>query len=216
MKKVADTVENSTNGKPLQNAVVSLNLGTIESHVAQPLYTANDVGGSPIYSVSTDEDGYYEFYAPNGSYLFKAQYGDIVKYVPDFEVFDESDLQAAVSALPILASGTYTPTLTNVTNLDASTAYLCQYMRLGDIVTVSGRVTVNPTGLTFTDLGITVPIASDFANDYEAAGTGATNATAGGSALVKADTANDGVLLSFTAPLTTSYEMFFTFTYRII
>src|SRR5438552_1367658 len=37
-------------------------------------------------------------------------------------------------------SGSYTPRLTNVANLSASTAYTCQWMRVGNTVTVSGKV----------------------------------------------------------------------------
>ena len=48
----------------------------------------------------------------------------------------------SLTSLPTLAAGTYTPTLTNVTNLDSSTAYEAQYIRIGGTITVSGNVVV--------------------------------------------------------------------------
>src|SRR5688500_4743620 len=48
-----------------------------------------------------------------------------------------TQLMSTISDLPVLTSGTYTPTLTNTTNLDGSTAYECQYLRVGNTVTVS-------------------------------------------------------------------------------
>ena len=59
-------------------------------------------------------------------------------------------------------SGTYTPTLTNVTNVAASTTGACQYMRVGDVVTVSGQLSIDPTAIGNITVRMTLPIASDF------------------------------------------------------
>jgi hypothetical protein len=53
--------------------------------------------------------------------------------------------QLASTDLSDVVSGSYTPTLVNVANLDASTAYSCQYVRVGSVVIVSGQVDVDPT-----------------------------------------------------------------------
>lgn len=59
-----------------------------------------------------------------------------------------------------ISSGTYTPTLTNVVNISASTAYQAQYLQVGNTVTVSGRVDIDPVvTATATQLGISVPVA---------------------------------------------------------
>ena len=70
-------------------------------------------------------------------------------------------------------SGTYTPTYTHVANVDATTAYSCQYLRVGDEVTVSGRVDIDPTTAAGTQvqIGVSLPIASNFANSNECGGT---------------------------------------------
>ena len=94
----------------------------------------------------------------------------------------------------LLASGTYTPTLTNGANMAASTAYSCQYLRVGDTVTVSGRVDVDPTlTATATELGISLPIASALAsaNANELAGVGSAPGIAGMVMSVRADVTND-------------------------
>ena len=113
--------------------------------------------------------------------------------------------------------GVYTPTLTDVANLDSSTAYPCQWSRSGDVVTVSGRVDVDPTTIfTATTLGISLPIASNFANDYECGGTASHSANAGEVAAILADTANDRASMMWATGVTTNGGMWFSFTYRII
>lgn len=125
---------------------------------------------------------------------------------------------ATISDLPTLASGTYTPTLTNTTNLSASTAYSCQYLRVGSVVTVSGRVDVDPTAAaTLTTLGISLPISSNFANSNELGGTAATadNITEVAAGIF-ADSTNDRATMQWVTTNTSNHNMFFTFTYRII
>lgn len=122
----------------------------------------------------------------------------------------------SLTALPTLASGTYTPTLTNVTNLSASTAYQCQYLRVGDTVTVSGLVDIDPTATGAVELGITIPIASNFGALEDCAGTAAASGIAGQVAAIAADIANDRAKLVYIALDITNQPMYFTFSYQII
>lgn len=115
-----------------------------------------------------------------------------------------------------ITSGTYTPTLTNVANLDASTAYICQYMRVGSIVTVSGKVDIDPTAAASTQLGISLPIASNFSTAEQCAGTAFASGVAGQGAAILADTVNDRAQLQFVTSNTTNQSMYFTFTYQVI
>lgn len=119
-------------------------------------------------------------------------------------------------------SGTYTPTLTNVANIDipASTAYTCQYMRVGDVVTVSGRVSIAVTGTGLTRLNMTLPVASNFSAAENCAGT-AQVSYAGVStnlaAQISADATNDRAQILYYGNTTgAAQDFFFTFTYRII
>src|SRR3989304_507028 len=61
-----------------------------------------------------------------------------------------------------LSSGVYPPTLTNTTNIAASTAYECQWMRIDSVITVSGKFDVDPTtAATVCVLGLSLPGASN-------------------------------------------------------
>lgn len=112
---------------------------------------------------------------------------------------------------------TYTPTLTNVANLDASTAYSCQYMQVGNTVTVSGKVDVDPTvTVTSTRLGISLPVASNLANENELGGVAFCPAIAGQGAAIKADATNNRAEMIWLAGDVNNQSMFFTFSYRII
>lgn len=145
-----------------------------------------------------------------------ASYGSATS-VPSFTVDAKGRLTAASgNTIPVLAYGTYTPTLTNVANLDSSTAYACQYLRVGSVVTVSGRVDVDPTTITTqTDLGISLPVASNFANSNECGGTAASPGVLQVAA-INADATNDRAFLRFISTDTGSRSMAFSFTYLII
>ncbi len=115
------------------------------------------------------------------------------------------------------SSGTYTPTLTNVANITASTAYSCQYTRVGNMVTVSGKVDIDPMlTATLTDLRISLPIASALVNDNELAGTGVAGAIAGYSASVLGDATNDAAILRFMGSDINNNSWYFTFLYRVL
>lgn len=118
-----------------------------------------------------------------------------------------------------LAAGVYTPTLTNVTNISASTAYECQYMRVGNTVTVSGKVDMDITATGAFELGISLPIASNFGATEDCAGVGTgTTSTPSASDVVyiKADTTNDRASMNGDDNDTSNHTHYFTFTYQVI
>jgi hypothetical protein len=62
-----------------------------------------------------------------------------------------------------IASGTYSPTLTIVANIASVSVNVAQWIRVGNCVTVAGRVDIDPTAASVaTSLGISLPIASTF------------------------------------------------------
>lgn len=99
------------------------------------------------------------------------------KTITDFglSLVDDADASTARTTLglPEFASGTWTPTLTNITNVSSSTARECMYLRVGNTVYISGRVEVTATAAAEaqTVIELSLPIApATFGQTWEAAG----------------------------------------------
>jgi hypothetical protein len=114
-----------------------------------------------------------------------------------------------------ILSGTYTPTLTAVTNVAASVAQPCFYLRVGNQVYVWGYCSIDPTLAAATSLGISLPIASNFGTFTDAEGTGA-SASFTQCGYILADTTNDRVQLDFLAANLANAGWGFNFAYTII
>lgn len=117
-----------------------------------------------------------------------------------------------------LADGYYTPTLTNTTNVDSSTAYATHWSRVGTTVTVSGYVTVDATAGsdTVTALGISLPIGSDIAAIEDVGGAGASPGVAGMSVAIFGNAASNRATMQWLSTVTNSQNIMFTFSYRIL
>lgn len=116
-----------------------------------------------------------------------------------------------------LADNVYTPTLTNVANISASTAYPTQYLRVGNSVFVSGQVDFTTVlGGQPTNLGISLPFASDFAQVYQCAGTAFTAAPTKEGAVVRGDITNNRAEIQYEDTNAGTHTMCFQFMYRII
>lgn len=124
--------------------------------------------------------------------------------------------QAQNTLIGTITTSTYTPTLTNVANLDASTSYLATYVRISNWVFVFGKVDVDPTAAVLTQLGISLPVASNFANDFECCGVAFASGIAGQGAAILGDPANNRAEMDWIAVDLTNQPMFFVFGYRII
>jgi hypothetical protein len=125
---------------------------------------------------------------------------------------------AALTALTganITGGGVYTPTLTHVANVAASTAFQCQYSRIGDLVTVSGKVSIDPTAGADTQLGISLPIASNIGADEDLGGVAASPTIAGQCAAILGDASNNRATLRYLAVDVTNQPFAFTFSYRV-
>lgn len=115
-----------------------------------------------------------------------------------------------------VVSGTYTPTLTNVTNVTVSTARQCTWMRVGNMVTVAGQVDVDPTAAGATELGISLPIASALTTAFQLGGTANSNVAAGEEAMIDADATNDRARIRWTAVDVTNHTYAFIFGYEVL
>lgn len=123
---------------------------------------------------------------------------------------------ASENTIPALASGTYTPTLTNTANVSASTAYVAQYLRVGNVVHVSGLMDIDPitTGVQC-DIGVSLPIPSDFTTSQQCGGSiEAMSVQQSGGFL--ADPTNDRARAAFIAGTTANGTMSYTFSYLVM
>lgn len=116
-----------------------------------------------------------------------------------------------------LAQGTYTPTLSNTTNVAGSTAYVTGYYRVGGMVTVSGKIDIDATlaASTATELGISLPIASNLVGEEDAGGAAVSDSVASLSARIKADATNDRVSVVFKALSLANDSYSFEFSYQV-
>jgi len=112
--------------------------------------------------------------------------------------------------------GTYTPTITNGTNVASSTPYATNYFRVGTMVNVSGRVDIDVTSAIASNYQIALPIASNFTasdgNDCNGISNTGTGVEAG---QISSDSATDRARVDFVATTTTNRDNRFIFTYII-
>lgn len=118
-------------------------------------------------------------------------------------------------------SSTYTPTLTNSTNVSASTAYVTNYYQIGDVVTVAGRVSITPTtgAWTQTIMRMSVPVGTALTVNEE--GGGVANAVNiqgnnGNTAGIRARALGGEMEFVWLANDTNAHDFFFTFSYQIV
>lgn len=113
----------------------------------------------------------------------------------------------------------YTPVLSGGLNLTASTIYQCQYLQIGNVVTVSGRIDLTPTTKGATSINITLPVASVFANNYNCGGVAYSNDLTGlavGAAIRANPATATAIMELISLDVGVNHSMFFNFTYQII
>ena len=137
------------------------------------------------------------------------------------------DVKGNVFAFNITAS-TYTPdiggaasTCTVGTWTPAASASNCaQWMRVGQVVTVSGQLSLTPVGAGEAAVYVTLPVASDLSDACQVAGTAVsecdTNVRTYGR--IYGDTTNDRAIIDFNNPFGAGNEFKLTyhFTYLIV
>jgi len=111
-------------------------------------------------------------------------------------------------------SGTYTPTSFNTTNIAASTPQSAQYLRVGNTVTVSGQIDIDPTATGFAILGLSLPVASSLTSAVQLSGVFNCPDAAGGG--IYGDAANDRATFQMNATSASNLTYYYTFTYRVL
>lgn len=106
---------------------------------------------------------------------------DFATFITAFKrsvVYDTQVVAQKADGFNTIDFGTYTPTATGITNISATAAGVCQYMRMGNVVNVSCRLPSTCTAGSNTGSSMTVPlpIASNVS------GTGTLNGVSNGAA----------------------------------
>lgn len=100
-----------------------------------------------------------------------------------------------------LTSGSYIPVLTLGANVAAAAANVCYWLRVGNVVTVTISITVDPTAATTqTEVVISLPVPSNFTTFSQCTGTATRNPnglTANVPGIIIGDTVADGAILRF-------------------
>jgi hypothetical protein len=112
-----------------------------------------------------------------------------------------------------MTSGVYTPTTSNLVNLDSATVSSSSwhFIRFGKQVSFSGRLALDATtgGATITSLDISLPVTADFASSINLSGACVGNISAGTtnpSGFMNANSTTDKMALQFNATGTSAVE----------
>ena len=118
---------------------------------------------------------------------------------------------------PVLASGTYTPVAT-IVGSSTSTAVpaQAQYLRVGNTVTVSGVLAIGSTIASNVEVTLTLPVASNFGSQEDAAGSGVSVSADMAFRVVADATANEAAFKSQTVGAGISGDVAYTYTYQVI
>lgn len=145
-------------------------------------------------------------------------YSDTTTTLARLAIGTTRQMLTVISGIPswVSPSGAWVPTLTDITNTSSRTAYTCQYTRIGDVVTFSGKFDVTPSGAGATSFRMTLPVASNFAFENNAGGVAAAGQVAGLSARIYADVTNDELIIEWVAVDTSSRSWSFSGSYRVI
>lgn len=133
----------------------------------------------------------------------------------DLQYADVRDMALLIDKITPI-SGRYKPTLSNTTNVAASTTWDCMFFRVGDMCFVFGKIDVDTTAAGNTVLGISLPIPSNLVVAEDLAGTAATIASANDAAGIFGDITNKRATMQWNATSTANIGRYFSFAYRIL
>lgn len=187
-------------------------------HTAQPSMTAGTI---------TNLYGYY-LHNMTGTGTVTNQYGvyiaNLTKGTNNYAFYSVGSTPSVFggpisvgggTSISTIITDTYTPTLTAVTNVAATTANACRVTRIGNRVRVSGLIAIDPTAAagTSTEIAISLPYAKTLASAHLLAGGGSSRDN--GPDIIAADTVNNRATLLFLANSTANANHSFWFEYDL-
>lgn len=120
-------------------------------------------------------------------------------------------------SIPTLTNGTYTPTLTNVTNITSTTAQNATYTRMGSTVTVYGSFDVTTTLAVASQVDISLPVASNLAAATDLNGMGQAGSAIAANAVVSGNSTNDRASINFIGlAVSGAGRIYYSFSYTVI
>ncbi len=185
--------------------VYSVNSGIISDNLIKNINTNSNA--SSVYSGISIEDVSYNISVTNNTvigtnhkyavYLASSTYDKNVTG-ENMQAGASGYIYNTVASNKIPGGNTYTPTLTNITNVTTSTSNPCRYIRTGNMVEVTGRVEVTPTAAVDTTIDMSLPISSNFTLSSDAIGVADTSFSIPGA--ISANDVDDRVSLRFRTP----------------
>ena len=121
------------------------------------------------------------------------------------------------STVAALDSGTYTPSVTNVANVSSSSPQVARWIRVGDQVTVYGRISIDPiTTATSTQVRVSLPVASNIGSNNDLAGVCVGDLSDESAGHIVGNAANDEALIEAFPVSTAQHTYAYTYSYTII
>lgn len=197
------------------DARTGIGAGTVSSVGISPPAAMTVVSGSPVTGSGTINLS-WGFIPPNQVLAGPSSGGG---GNPSFRELAQADIPTLTTGkISDLTSGSYTPVATLGTNMASATSLSALYTRIGDIVTVSGRMTADPTAASAqTEVSITLPIASDIAASTDVEGVATAHLTTVSAAgFVYGDPTNNRAVIRFASPTTVALNLFYSFHYRLL
>lgn len=115
------------------------------------------------------------------------------------------------------SSGTYTPTVSNATNCSDFVISTAHYIRVGNEVTVQGRLRMDYNGSNTPTFNLSLPISSSLSSAQELSGLGSINDGPNITVTIIGDGTNDAAYLGFTSiGAGSDFYLNYSFTYTVI
>jgi hypothetical protein len=111
-----------------------------------------------------------------------------------------------------IGSGTFKPTINNISNISSTSSSICRYQRIGNIVTVAGIIKITPTKSGLAEFRLSLPVATKIKGDADLGGTVSGTQISG---LARGDAASNEAQLSVYFNSAGSQLVSFTYQYTL-